>query len=177
MTLARSLVWRTPETLWRDAMVKAPLRPRPHFNLGAAMMAKGRLDDALEEYQTAEKLSLAPGTPISEREMTQLLTGMNIADIMIRQGRYEEAHQILKQAWILNPGFPGYSVNLGWFYLHEKQPTKAVLVLSDGIVHFRDYPWFPRKGSLYINLGLALEMLGECEASREAYAVAGQYRS
>lgn len=139
-------------------------------------MSEGRYDDALQEYQTAEVLSLDARTPPHEREMTQLLVAMDISDILIREQRIEEAHQVLKQAWISHPGFPGYAVNLSWFYLKGGEPEKAALILRDGIGHFNDYPWFPKKGKLYVNLAAAMLVEGRCDAARDAYAIARRYQ-
>ena len=136
-------------------------------------MSEGRFDDALREYQAAEVLSM--DSPPHEREMTELLAAMDIADILILEHRTEEAHQILKEAWKAHPGFPGYAINLSWFYLKENQPQKAQAVLVSGIQHFDQYPWFPKKGSLYVNLGATMLIEGECEAAREAYALARRY--
>jgi hypothetical protein len=55
---ARNEVWRTDETLWRDATVKSPLNPRAWMNYGVALMAEGDYAGAVDACERA--LPLAP---------------------------------------------------------------------------------------------------------------------
>ena len=53
LSLQRSQVWRTPATLWTDALAKAPLMPRPHIYMGDVYKGQGRHQEALDSYQRA----------------------------------------------------------------------------------------------------------------------------
>src|SRR5207248_4239031 len=53
-TFQRNKVWRTEETLWRDATVKSPHNGRALMNYGNTLMAKGDLSGALEYFHRAQ---------------------------------------------------------------------------------------------------------------------------
>ena len=55
---ARNQVWRTDESLWRDATEKSPENARAWMNLGVALMARGDYADAAAACERA--LVLAP---------------------------------------------------------------------------------------------------------------------
>lgn len=174
-TAQRAETWSTPETLWQDAVSQSPGLPGPHISLGAYYMSQGRYPRALQEYQAADLLNLREDLQGKNREMAELFVAMNIADILIRTGQIESGHQVLKQAWLQTPGFPGYAVNLSWFYLYNHEPQKAVGFLNEGIAHLAEYEWFPRKGDLFINRAVAWSRLHQCDLARDDYAKALEY--
>jgi len=52
-TYLRNLTWKTEETLWADASMKAPDQFRPHHNLGVAYQKQGRFQEAISEFEKA----------------------------------------------------------------------------------------------------------------------------
>jgi tetratricopeptide (TPR) repeat protein len=56
LTVARNHVWTDDLTLWRDVVAKAPHNGRAHLNYGLALMARGRNDEALAEYEQCARL-------------------------------------------------------------------------------------------------------------------------
>src|SRR3990172_8310897 len=48
-------VWQSEESLWRDAVQKAPGMPNPHYQLGNALLGLDRKDEALGEFGQAIK--------------------------------------------------------------------------------------------------------------------------
>ena len=59
---ARNQVWRTDETLWRDAIAKDRLNARAWMNYGVALMARGDYEAAVDACERA--LPLAPDYPL-----------------------------------------------------------------------------------------------------------------
>ncbi|MCK5514079.1 MAG: tetratricopeptide repeat protein, partial [Deltaproteobacteria bacterium] len=57
-TYERSFVWRDPISLWMDSSKKSPHKARPHNNLGMAYFKKGRLDEAIAQYE--QTLAISP---------------------------------------------------------------------------------------------------------------------
>jgi tetratricopeptide (TPR) repeat protein len=55
LTARQSLVWRTPESLWEQAIRAAP-GPITHHNLAAIYARRGRLNDAIEQYHAALRI-------------------------------------------------------------------------------------------------------------------------
>ncbi|HBA87253.1 MAG TPA: tetratricopeptide repeat-containing protein [Geobacter sp.] len=56
LTWKRNLVWGSAVTLWQDTALKSPQKVRPHNNLANALIAEGRVDEAIEELKLARKL-------------------------------------------------------------------------------------------------------------------------
>ena len=52
-TVARNPVWKNDYTFWADAAAKSPDGPVPHYNLGTVLAARGKLDEAIEQYRIA----------------------------------------------------------------------------------------------------------------------------
>ena len=61
-TYQRNEVWRTEETLWKDVTKKSPMNGRGLMNYGLTLMAKGKLDEALDYFERAKQLT--PGYSI-----------------------------------------------------------------------------------------------------------------
>ncbi len=55
-TWARNAVWKDEISLWADAAARSPRKPRPHLNLGVASYERGRVDDAIREFQVVLQL-------------------------------------------------------------------------------------------------------------------------
>ena len=174
-TIARNEVWRSSVRLWTDVVEQSPHKPRGWINLGQAYEKQGDLGRALDMYQMAERVSLEPEVDPHQRLITELLVGMNISDILMRTGHEEEAHQILKQAWLAHPGFPGFAINLSVFYIQEGYPEKAIPFLTEGIAQELNYPWFTETAILYLNRAEAYRLSGNCSAAAADYAVMRQF--
>jgi Flp pilus assembly protein TadD len=85
-------IWRDDEGLWRRAVRLDPTSPSAASNLGSALRAQGRLDEAAEFSGRA--LRLRPGFPEAH---------LNLALIQAQQGRPAEAEQHFRRALELKP--------------------------------------------------------------------------
>src|SRR5947209_1231049 len=90
-----------PCGIYQDTALKSPKKSRPHINLGRAYFERGEFDLAFEEYQQAELVSFDEPEPT--RSIAQLLASVNISNVFIHEHRWEEAHEILKEAWLQHP--------------------------------------------------------------------------
>ena len=52
-TLARGQLYASDVTLWADAAGKSATNPRPHVNLGVALVAAGRPHEAAAAFRAA----------------------------------------------------------------------------------------------------------------------------
>ena len=52
-TMRRNVVWKDDYRFWSDVVKKSPDSPVPHYNLGCILSAQGRIDEAVEEFQSA----------------------------------------------------------------------------------------------------------------------------
>jgi protein O-mannosyl-transferase len=60
LTFARNEIWRSPISLWQDAVSKSPHKTRALINLGVALHEVGRLDEAIQQY--CEALRIDPNS-------------------------------------------------------------------------------------------------------------------
>jgi len=100
-TWERNTVFGSALTLWQDTVVKAPANPRAHHQLGNALAAAGRLDDAVLSYETA--LPLAPGDAALH---------VSLAGVLLQLGRPGEAVAEFQAAVRADPGSASAQVGL-----------------------------------------------------------------
>ncbi len=174
MTWARNRVWHSEISLWTDSISKSPELPRPHVNLGVSLLKERKYGEAIQQFQTAELLATTrTDMSDSERESTQILATANIAEVFNVAGKFDMAHEVLKQGWIAHPGFPGFALGLSSYYINRNEPDKAEAFLRDALANgMKLYPWFYRQGQLHFNLGLARQLQGDCDGAKAEYALA-----
>lgn len=80
LSLDRNLVWKTEVSLWADVVKKSPLKARPHFNLGLALLNAGRWEEAM--IALGMVLELHPGYHKAK---------YYLAEALFRTGFYEDA--------------------------------------------------------------------------------------
>jgi Tfp pilus assembly protein PilF len=95
-------VWRDSVTLWSRAVAVIPESPTARNNLGAALMAQGEFERALEQFRVAEQTWTGhPG----------MLT--NVGRALRGAGRLEEAATTFRRVVQIVPGWAGARVDLG----------------------------------------------------------------
>lgn len=67
VTWQRNLVWGSAVRLWQDSAQKSPQKVRPRNNLAIALMAQGRIDEAIAQLEVA--LKLQPTNPDALRNL------------------------------------------------------------------------------------------------------------
>lgn len=91
-THARNEIWRSPETLWSDVVLKNPGHAGAHQNLGSAYLSDDRLEDALAEFERGRDADPAFGGNYR---------GLGV--IHARRGEDERAIELYQQAATLDP--------------------------------------------------------------------------
>jgi tetratricopeptide (TPR) repeat protein len=102
-TYQRNRVWQNQLTLWEDAVAKSPLYARPHNNLGNALQALGRTEEAIAHYQ--EALRIKPDYANAH---------YNWGLALPRLGRFEEAVMHNQEALRIEPDYAAAHNNLAW---------------------------------------------------------------
>jgi len=92
ITAHRNFAWRTPETIWYDAMIKSPHKARPHHNLARYYQETGRLDDAIREYKRASAIVTDVPYPY-----------IGIGTVYLKKGDLDMAEKSYKKALDLQP--------------------------------------------------------------------------
>jgi tetratricopeptide (TPR) repeat protein len=153
-TFMRNFTWKNDKSLWMDAVDKSPDTSRPHHNLGKYYQEIGDYKKAILEYEKA--LEKPETNRKDEAFVTYYNLGKihgdlkdpkkasafykraiainpdyapsynNLAGIADREENYELAHNYLFKALKLEPGNPAINFNLGFHYLKEGQPEKAI---------------------------------------------------
>ena len=153
-TFMRNFTWKNEKTLWIDAVEKAPDQFRPHHNLGRYYQDHGHQEEAISEYKKALSRSVLHRK--NETAVTYYNLGniygdlrdyekaryfyerakdidpdylpvyVNIAAVLDREGKYALAHDYLVKVIRFRPDSIEANYNLGFHYLREGQPEKAI---------------------------------------------------
>lgn len=91
-TLARNAVWQNDLSLWSDAALKSPRKPRPFVNLGTALTLAGERELGVRALRQALRLD-----PASTYARAQLAAGL------VALGREGEAEVELRQVLRADP--------------------------------------------------------------------------
>ena len=145
MTWIQVSYWRNSRTLFTHATEVTQGNFMAHQNLGNVLEAEQNLDGALELYRVAakERPSYA-NTAIHE----------NIATVLIKQGRDQEALAELKHAIELNPSSSSAFNSMGSIMLTEGRTEDAAKYLQLAV------KFDPDNIAAEINYGMALVKLG-----------------
>ena len=134
-TFERNRVWMDELSLYRDCVEKSPAKARPHNNFGAILLRRGRLPEAIGEFQTALRIkpdyadahynlgnamvkqgSLTKGiyhfSEALDRQPGNVKTLNNLAATLVLLERYPEAIEIFNKALAINPTDPDLHRNL-----------------------------------------------------------------
>ena len=101
-TYLRNRAWQDGITLWSDVVSKSPHNPRAHNNLGIALDAEGRSEEALRHYY--EALRINPKNAKAHN---------NLGVSLKREGRLEEAIKHFSEALRIKPDYADPHKNLG----------------------------------------------------------------
>jgi MSHA biogenesis protein MshN len=166
-------------------------RAEAAYQRGYQQLAAGRQD--LAEQSLREALQLAPG----HEHARELLAGL-----LIRQGRYVEAGDILQAGLAANPGHARFAMLQARVRLAQAQLDEAVRVLERRPPTLQANPDYyallaalyqrqgnheaaariyrqllelrPEAGNWQVGLGVSLEALGDTAGARQAYQAAVQ---
>ena len=114
VAIARNMVWCDEVALWRDVVAKSPNKARVHIGLGLALLQQSADTPAIIERKkgvvtTDEGADKNVQGAINEfREAIRLepkdsLGYIKLADVLTRQGKYDEALRLLVTATELQP--------------------------------------------------------------------------
>jgi len=101
-TYIRNMAWATEESLWSDAMAKAPQSYRALHGLAWGYYERnGQLEEAYRLYQKGSKLK-------THYKAQAALPLNNMANIQYMQGDYDAAVQLWQKALTFAPDYPDY---------------------------------------------------------------------
>lgn len=151
-TWLRSRTWRDSLTLWSDAARKSPRLARPHLNLGVALQAAGRAEEALAAYRRA--LELNPNlTPVY----------INLSAIYFDRGDIAACRAALERAAALSPQLAAPYVNLGILSLRQNRPAEALEFLDRALALEESHIVRFNRGEAFFQMGRHAEAVREYE--------------
>jgi tetratricopeptide (TPR) repeat protein len=107
--------WQNSETVWSHTVAVTDANDIAHVNLGAAFLQKGRLDDAISEYQRALLINPA----VAETEY-------DLGSAYLQEGQVDAAAAHFQSALQINPSFAPAHFSLGNISMQNGQMDDAI---------------------------------------------------
>ncbi|MFQ5494213.1 MAG: tetratricopeptide repeat protein [Phycisphaerae bacterium] len=151
-TSRRNATYASEAGMWRDVRFRRPNSTRAAENYGTALLAEGRLDEALAALQDAVRIS-----PRS----ADARNGLGFA--LVAQGRLQDAIVQFQEAIRLRPTFARAYLNLGNALSDTGQPEAAMDMFEAAL---RTVPTY---SEARLNLGNAFLARGDTDRAIEQY--------
>jgi tetratricopeptide (TPR) repeat protein len=145
-TYNRNETWKDDLTLWSDTVKKSPLKARPHYNLGNSYNSRGKMKEAVKEYQAAIHIN-------PDYADAYLNLGVAYASLGVEDG----AEGALKKAIQLQPSDAEAYYNLGLLYANRNLHNLAIEQYSKAI------SLNPDSAKIHNNFGIALAEMGRLD--------------
>jgi len=135
LTVAQIRIWKNDLSLWEYQIRKQPADAHMVYhddlvlvNLGAALLAEGRVDEAMEKFQSALKMN-----------PYRLQTYINMGIALGGKGRLDEAIEYLQYAVRIDPSDAEAHNNLGWAYSEKGMIDEAIIQFETALQLSPDY--------------------------------------
>ena len=149
---AQTSHWRNSESLWTHTLACTSGNYTAHNNLGDALFQKGRVDEAITQYQSALQI-----------EPDYSFACYNLGNALFKKGRVDEAIAQYQTALQINPGYAEAHDNLGNVLLQKGRVDEA-------IVHFQKAVQItPDNAKAHNNLGNARLRKGQVDEAIAQY--------
>ncbi len=159
-TWAQTHHWRDDLSLWGHALEMDPKNSRAHNNYGAALMKKGRLEEAAAHYE--QSLELNPTLAEAYRDM-----GL----VLMEQKKPQEALAYYKNAEALRASVPELAVNMAAAYYALGKIDEAITYYQKALdLHT------PHEAEVFSNLALSYMLKGNTEMAIAYYEKARNLR-
>lgn len=130
------------EKLYREALRVQPKLADVRLNLGSFLQRRGRMDEAMQEYEE-----------VIRTESWNALGYYNLGTAQLQTGELEQAELNLKKALNLDPFYGGSMSNLGLVYLQQERTKEALSILETAAKRTPDHAEsLENLGTLYLNL-------------------------
>jgi protein O-mannosyl-transferase len=155
LTWRQSEIYRSAETLWRADVAENPNAFVAQNDLGFALLASGRTDEALGYLQKA--VELEPEDASSQK---------NLGSALLQKGRLDEAIIHFQEVVKRYPGDAGARNNLGFALFRKGQVAKAIAQYNQAL------ELQPDDADVHHNLGIALFREGFVDEAMTHYFIA-----
>jgi tetratricopeptide (TPR) repeat protein len=151
--------WQNNETLWTRSLACTTGNSVAHRNLGTTLLNKGRLDDAIVQYQ--EALQIKPAYAEAH---------FNLGNALGKKGRMEDAITQYQQALQIKPDYAEARANLGFALLQKGAMDEAIPQYQQAL------QINPNCAEARVNLGNALVQKGKMDEAITQYREALQIK-
>jgi len=149
-TYVRNQVWKDGLTLWADVLKKSPRNPRAALNLGNALAARGRKEEAVRLY-----------TQVLRSNPDSAAIHHNMGLICEKQGDTKGAISSYRRALQIDPGYADAHFHLANVLAKQKD-------LNGAKQHYYEALRInPKKMKAHINLGIILSRQGDLDGALE----------
>jgi Flp pilus assembly protein TadD len=154
-TYERNTIWSNAVALWSDVVKKSPQKVRPHNNLGNALKRQGKIEEAIEHFNTA--LQIDPGYAKAHN---------NLGTALATQGKTDAAITQFGFALYINPNYAAAHSNIGVALASRDELEKAVVHFKTALRLKPDY------AKVHSNLGAALVRQGKMHEALKHFQTA-----
>jgi Flp pilus assembly protein TadD len=152
LTWRQSAMYTDVQTLWRTTIAKNPSAWMAHNNLGALLLKKGQVDEAIIHFRKALEIKADDAE-----------TQANLGNALLQTGKLDEAVAQYYKALEVKPDYAEVHYNLGNALLHEGQVDEAIAHYEKAIQIKPNY------ADVYNNLGVVLFQKGEVDQAIAKY--------
>ena len=161
-TYLRNFAWKTEQTLWADAAMKAPDQFRPHHNLGVVYQQQGRLQEAVAEFEKALK---SRGV---NRRTEKVGTYYHLGRAYQQLGDLQKAKAFYEQALQMDAHLPQALADLAVLYGAEGDAERASVYLERAYRSDSENPY------VNFNMGLLRMKKGEWDRAEPYFRKAAE---
>ena len=178
--------WQNSETLWAHTLACTSDNLIAHYNYGNALLQKGDVNDAINEYHEALKIDPQNavarnnlGTALLQKGQTNnaiaeylqaiqddpgyILAHVNLGNQLLPKGQVDEAIAQYREALKIDPADPAALHNLGNALLQKGEVDEAITQYQEEIKINPDY------ALAYYNLGNARAQKGQMDSAIDEY--------
>lgn len=176
MSVQRTQAWTSEETLWSDALVKAPMMPRPHLYVGNSLKESGQYEPALRQYDAA--LRVYPEA-LSGGDLLAIYN--NQGATYLAMGRNTEAIACYRRALSLDSTYTKARESLNGLLAFQERDPEAKRLYQQGmylmisgevdgaIRHLQRSLKIQVAPEVYMALGMAYERKDDQESALQTY--------
>lgn len=158
MAFKRLPVWKSSESLWLDAIEKAPAGSRAYFNLAGFYFEQGRYDTTAQLLVKYLALKPEDAFALDKLRQSYFLTG-----------KYPEAAGVSRRLIELTPANPDRYLEAGLLFERLNMPDSAMALYTEGLR--ADSTSF----KLHLQMGVLLESISQPGPASESYRRAIRY--
>jgi protein O-mannosyl-transferase len=189
LTWQQTQIWRDPEKLWNHVLSTTGESLFARNNLGNALAAEGRFDEAVDQFQRALRIDPNDSDAVYnlgnalarqgnfEAAGKQLqyalqvnprnaMAAYDLGNVRVRQGRFDEAMNQFERALKTDPGLTRAHYNIGNLLTQQGK-------LDEAIAHFRQVMLLaPEDGRAPYHLGQIFSRQGKFDEAIRHYRLA-----